>query len=117
MRHKPSSGSPKLLYVVYERAAESGYAPAQGRLAQLYEKGQGVPLDYVVAYSWYVRAVSGGHEASKQAMAWLSKRMTSKQLRAAQIGFLNRANREQDEKGQDAVIVEKKLPAQQWSQK
>jgi hypothetical protein len=68
-------------------------------------------LDYVLAYSWYARAIAGGHEASKQAMALLSRRMTPRQLQAGRAALLNR---EYSGARASGVIVEKKLPAQGW---
>jgi TPR repeat protein len=40
--------------------AETGYAPAQYRLAKLYENGEGVPTDLTLARQWAERAASGG---------------------------------------------------------
>jgi TPR repeat protein len=105
--------SGKRLTKWYLKAAESGYAPAQGRLGQLYATGNGVPLDYVAAYAWYSSAAAGGYEPAKIAMSSLSRVMTCRQLQAAQARSLS----EQTPRGRsDAVILEKKLPAQQWPQ-
>lgn len=41
-------------------AAEAGYAPAQYRLAKLYENGDGVPTDLALARQWAERAAAGG---------------------------------------------------------
>jgi hypothetical protein len=97
----------------YLKAAESGYAPAQGKLGQLYATGKGVPLDYVAAHAWYKAAAAGGYEPARKAMADLSRTMTSRQLLAADAQFLNQQSRGRE----DAVIVEKHLPAQQWPQR
>ena len=43
-------------------AAEAGYAPAQYRLAKLYENGEGVPIDLMLARQWTERAASGGDQ-------------------------------------------------------
>jgi Sel1 repeat len=43
------------------RAAESGYALAQYRLAKLYEHGEGVPSDLALARQWTERAASSGN--------------------------------------------------------
>lgn len=43
------------------RAAEAGYAPAQYRLARLYEHGEGVRADRAIARTWTERAAAAGH--------------------------------------------------------
>ena len=95
------------------KAAESGYAPAEGKLGQLYATGNGVPLDYAVAYGWYKSAAAGGYGPATTAMTALSKRMTPAQLQAAQALFLSHRHHGHDF---DAVLIEKKLPTQQWPQ-
>ncbi|MCJ7526928.1 MAG: sel1 repeat family protein, partial [Methyloceanibacter sp.] len=44
-----------------ERAASAGLAPAQYRLAVLYERGQGVAKDLGRARSWYQAAAEKGN--------------------------------------------------------
>jgi len=44
----------------FRRAAESGYAPAQYQLGQLYQLGVGVPQDDEVALAWYRPAAESG---------------------------------------------------------
>ncbi|GHE77909.1 hypothetical protein GCM10019059_41060 [Camelimonas fluminis] len=56
-----SVGSPKLAASLLEKAAERGQAPAQYRIARLYEKGAGVPKDARRARSWYARAADQGN--------------------------------------------------------
>jgi hypothetical protein len=41
----------------YRRAGEQGHATAQYMLGLMYDKGQGVPQDYVEAYKWLDLAV------------------------------------------------------------
>jgi TPR repeat protein len=46
----------------WQRAAEQGDAEGQYNLGLMYDKGQGVPQDFIRAYMWYhlaVEAVSG----------------------------------------------------------
>lgn len=43
------------------RVAEDGYAPAQYRLAKLYERGEGAPADLIAARDWTERAAGAGH--------------------------------------------------------
>ncbi len=45
----------------FARAAEKGFAPAQFRLANLYEKGTGVDRDIVTALGWYQAAAEAGN--------------------------------------------------------
>ena len=42
------------------KAADQGYAPAQGILGMRYYAGQGVPQDYVEALKWYRKAAAQG---------------------------------------------------------
>ena len=63
-----------------ERAAEQGYARAQTDLAYLYERGKGVPLDYVMAYISYDVAQAGGDERASARMKELAGIMTSRQV-------------------------------------
>ena len=46
-------------------AAQAGNAPAQLRLAMMYEKGDGVPRDLKTAVAWYERAAALGEPASQ----------------------------------------------------
>jgi localization factor PodJL len=55
----------------YQRAAESGLAPAQYRLGSLYEKGQGVARDPKAAATWYTRAAEAGNAKSMHNLAVL----------------------------------------------
>src|SRR5262249_22712300 len=61
-------------------AAEQGFAIAQTHLGYLYEKGTGVPLDYVSAYMWYSVAAAGGDARSAREMKELSRVMLPMQL-------------------------------------
>jgi localization factor PodJL len=45
----------------FERAAEAGLAPAQYRLAVMYERGQGAAMDASKARSWYAAAARRGN--------------------------------------------------------
>lgn len=40
------------------RSAESGYAPAQSKLAQIYDDGSMVEADYTLAAKWYLKAAA-----------------------------------------------------------
>ena len=37
----------------FRAAADQGSRLAQGQLGRMYQKGEGVPQDYVLAYKWY----------------------------------------------------------------
>jgi localization factor PodJL len=45
----------------FERAAKAGLAPAQYRLAVMYERGQGTQKDAEKAGSWYAAAAKQGN--------------------------------------------------------
>jgi localization factor PodJL len=45
----------------YQKAARAGSAPAQYRLATLFERGRGVPKDTATAFIWYERAAAQGN--------------------------------------------------------
>ena len=45
----------------FEQAARAGFAPAQYRIAALYEKGVGAPKDAALARSWYMSAARAGN--------------------------------------------------------
>ncbi len=40
------------------KSAESGYAPAQSKLAQIYDDGSMVEADYTLAAQWYLKAAA-----------------------------------------------------------
>jgi len=44
----------------YRRAAERGDAPAQFKMALMYDRGQGMPQDYAEAVRWYRKAAEQG---------------------------------------------------------
>ena len=52
----------------YRAPAEQGFPPAQYMLGLMYDKGQGVPQDYVLAYMWVTLGVAGA--APKERPAW-----------------------------------------------
>lgn len=45
----------------YHKAASQGYAQAQYALGDVYEFGEGVEVDYVMAQSWYKKAADQGY--------------------------------------------------------
>ena len=65
------------------KAAEQGFANAQHNLGFMYEKGMGVPEDYVMAFMWLSLAKAHGDK-----MAWdldiVKKDMNTDQIAKAQ---------------------------------
>jgi TPR repeat protein len=53
----------------YRKAAAFGYLPALWRLAWLYKKGKGVPLDPAKAYELFEEAAQRGHVFAKRDLA------------------------------------------------
>ena len=44
------------------KAAEGGFSPAQNRLGEMYEEGQGVPKNRKVAKEWHKKACDNGFQ-------------------------------------------------------
>jgi localization factor PodJL len=57
--------------ILYRKAAEEGFVPAQYRLAAMYEKGVGIGRDTKAALDWYRRAADGGNVKAMHNMAVL----------------------------------------------
>jgi TPR repeat protein len=49
-----------------------------------YDKGHGVPQDYVYAHMWFNIAASSGHEKASKNRDIVAKRMTPSQIQEAQ---------------------------------
>ncbi len=64
--------------------AEQGEMVAQWSLGVMYERGRGVPQDYVQAYRWYTLAASQGDDLAEKFKDFLEKAMTPAQLDEAQ---------------------------------
>jgi TPR repeat protein len=64
----------------YRRAAEGGLAAAQSRLGALYEYGEGVPWDNVLAYMWFNLAAAQGHEDAPELKNVIEEQMTRAQI-------------------------------------
>ena len=65
-------------------SGSQGDVNSQFRLAQLYERGLGVPQDFVQAHRWYNVAASQGHAEARSARDALGARLTADQLAEAQ---------------------------------
>ena len=57
---------------------------AQHNLGVMYDKGEGVPEDYVKAYAWFNLAAAQGQEDAVKAKDSLRERMTAEQVAEAQ---------------------------------
>ena len=57
---------------------------AQFNLGLMYEKGKGVPQDYVTAYAWYNIAAFNGNADGKRNKGLLAKEMSPNQIAEAQ---------------------------------
>jgi TPR repeat protein len=69
---------------LFRPLAEQGYAQAQHNLGSMYDNGQGVPQDYVLAHMWFNLAAAQGREIAKGLRDIAAKNMTREQLAEAQ---------------------------------
>jgi TPR repeat protein len=69
---------------IYRGGAEAGKASAQFSLSFMYEKGQGVPQDYVQAYMWFTLAAAQGTRGAAEWREHIAARMTPAQIAEAQ---------------------------------
>ena len=69
---------------IYRVDAEKGNASAQFSLGFMYEKGQGVPQDYVQAYKWFNLAAAQGTKGAAEWREHIAARMTPAQIAEAQ---------------------------------
>jgi len=68
-----------------EKAAYEGSPDAQGLLAEMFENGQGVDVDFVTAYAWYsVCYLRDRQEKPKLALERIEKEMTATQINSGQ---------------------------------
>ena len=68
----------------YRLAADQGHASAQRNLGGMYADGRGVPQDDVAAHMWANLAAAQGDETARELRDYLSERMSSGQIAAAQ---------------------------------
>ena len=71
----------------YREAAEQGFLKAQFALGSMYDRGRGVPQDYIEAHKWFNLAATQRSEVQEKAREnrdLLEKRMTSAQIAEAQ---------------------------------
>ena len=69
---------------IYRVGAEKGNAGAQFSLGFMYEKGQGVPQDYVQAYMWFNLAAAQGTKGAAEWREHVAAHMTPAQIAEAQ---------------------------------
>ena len=68
----------------YRKAAEQGLTPAQNNLGFMYNKGQGVPRDYVQAHKWFNLAATKGDKDAAKYRDIVAKKMTPADVSKAQ---------------------------------
>ncbi|MDH6265675.1 localization factor PodJL [Rhizobium sp. SG_E_25_P2] len=66
------AADPKAAITWYQRAADAGFAPAQYRLASIYEKGLGVDRDIAKARTLYAEAAAQGNTSAMHNLAVLN---------------------------------------------
>jgi len=69
---------------LYRLSAEQGNALAQYSLGLMHQKGQGVPIDYVLAHMWVNLSASKGIEIAIKGRDFLEKQMSPSQIEKAQ---------------------------------
>ncbi len=69
---------------IFRQLADQGNANAQGNLGLMYEKGKGVPQDYVQAHMWYNLAAAQGQKDAGKVRDSLAGKMTPAQIAEAQ---------------------------------
>ena len=68
----------------YKKAAEQGDTKAQLNLAVMYDSGEGVPENFVLAYKWANLAAARGSEKARELKSGVKKLMTREQIAEAQ---------------------------------
>ena len=78
----------------FRLAAEQGAATAQVYLGVMYQKGQGVPQDYVQAHMWSNLAAARMQPGELRDFAVKNRDDTEKRMSRAQVGEAQRLARE-----------------------
>ena len=68
----------------WQPLAEQGHAEAQYMLGVMYDKGEGVPKDYIYAHMWLNIAASGGNKDTVEQRNFIEKQVTPSQITEAQ---------------------------------
>ena len=69
---------------VFARQANDWDSASQNNLGVMYENGQGVPMDYALAYMWYNLAAAIDDLAAKKSRDELARKMPPTQIAEAQ---------------------------------
>lgn len=77
----------------YRKAAEQGFAEAQYNLGFMYEKGMGVPQDYVQAHKWFNLAASR-LQGKKRNVSVQNRNVVEKRITPAQVAEAQKLARE-----------------------
>jgi uncharacterized protein len=67
----------------FRLSAEQGNPGAEVAYGRMFEYGQGMVIDYVQAYKWYLMADAAGYSNAKDAMASVEVKMTPDQIEEA----------------------------------
>ena len=59
---------------LFKKGAKQGDADAQYNLGYMYENGDGVEGDYVIAAEWYEKAAAQGHAKAQNNLAFLYRK-------------------------------------------
>jgi hypothetical protein len=69
--------------IEWRKKAELGNATAQTNIGDLYEAGNGVLKDNVLAYQWYSLGAANGSNSAKKSKEYLETRMTPLEIKMA----------------------------------
>ena len=69
--------------IEWRKKAELGNATAQTNIGDLYEAGNGVLKDNVLAYQWYSLGAANGSNSAKKSKEHLETRMTPLEIKMA----------------------------------
>jgi hypothetical protein len=69
--------------IEWRKKAELGNATAQTNIGDLYEAGNGVLKDNVLAYQWYSLGTMNGSNSAKKSKEYLETRMTPLEIKMA----------------------------------
>ena len=70
--------------IEWRKKAELGNATAQTNIGDLYEAGNGVLKDNVLAYQWYSLGAMNGSDSAKKSKEYLETRMTPLEIKMAE---------------------------------
>ncbi|MDB9845091.1 sel1 repeat family protein [Burkholderiaceae bacterium] len=68
----------------YKLAAVQGDSQAQGKLARMYQKGEGVLQDFLLGHMWANLAFAAGNEAARETRIIVAREMSPQQVAKAQ---------------------------------